>query len=279
MNFGIETHRGFVNTWECDLNNHLNVQFYWKRFADALEVYSHLTGQPALNWKDRHVRYHDELASASDTIIRSSLVAGPDPEDGQESGQIAHVLTNGVTGKLSATAVDTLIEGNIHQDFDTADFPDAARPRSLQIPPLDPVATRHAFQKGNGLISHLSVVSPQECNAQGFLSDQHHISRFSDAASHFWHHMGVSTKWLKDNGCGSVAVEMKVTRHKPVPVGTVTQITTWLDTIFGKSFSFRHQVMDLKSGEPLYSGAVTALLMDFATRRATELPSMIKDRA
>ena len=29
------TQRGFVNTWECDENEHLNVQFYFARFADA----------------------------------------------------------------------------------------------------------------------------------------------------------------------------------------------------------------------------------------------------
>ena len=38
MNFGDETQRAFVNTWECDENDHLNVQFYWKRFGDAAQV-------------------------------------------------------------------------------------------------------------------------------------------------------------------------------------------------------------------------------------------------
>ena len=25
----VETHRGFVNTWDCDENAHMNVQFYF----------------------------------------------------------------------------------------------------------------------------------------------------------------------------------------------------------------------------------------------------------
>ena len=31
----IETLKSYVNTWECDENDHLNVQFYFRFFEDA----------------------------------------------------------------------------------------------------------------------------------------------------------------------------------------------------------------------------------------------------
>ena len=34
----VESHRSFVNTWECDDNAHMNVQFYFKRFDEAVAV-------------------------------------------------------------------------------------------------------------------------------------------------------------------------------------------------------------------------------------------------
>ncbi len=268
--FGIETHRSFVNTWECDLNNHLNVQFYWKRFGDALQIYSQASGQEQLRWTDRHVRYHGELSNASDPIIHSAQVDDP--------GTIAHVMTNSVTGELSATAVDRCASGSVINTDLVFDFPEGAHPRSLPADTLLPIDTEQVIKNGTGLISHLSVVMPNECDLSGSLSDQHHIARFSDAASHFWHHMGVSTAWMGENGCGSVAVEMKATRHNPVPAGTIVQVVTWLDQISSKVLTFRHQVSDLTTGQPLYSGAVAALLMDLTTRRAVKLPEVISDR-
>ena len=40
---------------------------------------------------------------------------------------------------------------------------------------------------------------------------------------------------------------------------------------------FCHQVSDMQTGTALYSGAVTALLMDLTTRKAVELPEFMAE--
>ena len=117
-----------------------------------------------------------------------------------------------------------------------------------------------------------------ECDENGNLLDQFDIARFSDAAPHLWHHLGVIRTWMRDNNLGTVAVEMKASRHLFARAGTMLEVVTWLETLGNKTFSLHHQMSDMKSGEPLYSGAVTALLMDLNARKAVPLPDVMREQ-
>ena len=270
MNNAIETQLSFVNSWECDENFHMNIQFYWKRFGDAAQIFFHLAQAKRQHWIDRHVRYHGELHMATNTVVRSSSIKG--------ENQIVHELINGDSGELSATAVE-LYTNQIDGDAPSVTAASqAALPRSLPAEPLSITDTQQVIAKGLGVISHRSVVTPQECDQVGDLLDQFYIARFSDAASHLWNHLGVTRGWMHDNGLGTVAVEMKATRHAHVRVGTMLEAVTWLEALGNKTFSFRHQISDMASGEALYSGAVTALLMDLKERRAVVLPDMMREQ-
>lgn len=270
MNNAIETQRSFVNSWECDENFHMNIQYYWKRFGDAAQIFFQLGKASRQDWIDRHVRYHDELRMATNTVVRSTGIAG--------ENRVVHELINGDNGKLSATAVD-LYADQIGGDAPSIAAPnDAALPRSLPTKLLTIIDTQQVIDEGLGVVSHRSVVTPQECDQKGDLLDQFYIARFSDAASHLWNHLGVTRIWMHDNGLGTVAVEMKATRHMHVRVGTMLEAVTWLESLGNKTFSFRHQISDMASGEALYSGAVTALLMDLKERRAVVLPDGMRQQ-
>jgi acyl-CoA thioester hydrolase len=267
----IETQRSFVNAWECDENNHLNIQFYWKRFDDAAQIFQQLNDEQSQAWTDRHVRYHAELRMGSNIIVRSQGLTG--------RPTVVHFLDNGDIGSLSATAIDQYSDAKLADLALGNDTPMEAAPRSLPSQALRPQNTGLILTRETGLISHRSVISAQECNSNGLLLDQHHIARFSDAASHFWQHLGVSRDWMNQNNKGSVAVEMKASRHNPAKTGMMIQVTTWLQQVREKTLTFRHQVDEMGSGKPLYSGAVTALLMDLKLRKAVVLPDVIRHHA
>ena len=267
MTFGIETHRSFVNTWECDENAHLNVQFYWKRFGQAARIFTHRSQQPQQDWIDRHVRYHRELLVSANTIIETAPIAN--------QSLTVHLMSNGETGDIAATAVDSYQNCWCDSPFEIETIPDPAMPRSLPAEPLEPIEPETVIADGLGLVTHRSIIESGECDENGRLSDQHHIARFSDAAPHFWLHLGVSRSLMHKKNLGSVAVEMKVTRHQPAMVSMPIQVTTWLHSVSEKSFSFRHQINDISTGEPLFSGAATALMIDIETRKLAPLPEAI----
>lgn len=267
MSGSIETLRSFVNSWECDENIHMNIQFYWKRFGEASEIFFLLSGAEPQLWKDRHVRYHAELSMASNTRMSSAAL--------RETGQLVHLFENTETGTLSATAVETCSHPVIAETGTLEAIPEQAEPRSLPTAKLQPVNTNLEVNAGYGLVSHRSVVTPMECDRRGKLLDQYYISRFSDAASHLWDHLGVGRKWMKQNNLGTVAVEMKVTRHRDVQDDTVLEVFSWLENVGAKAFTFHHQVSDMRTGEPLYSGMVTAVLMDLSKRKVVPLPEQL----
>lgn len=267
MNGSIETLRSFVNSWECDENIHMNIQFYWKRFGEASQIFFHLAGGEPQHWQDRHVRYHGELSMATNTRMNSATL--------RETGQLVHLFDNTDAGTLSATAIETCSSPVITETGTLDVMPEQAAPRSLPTNKLQPVKTKLDVDADHGLISHRSVVTPMECDRRGKLLDQYYISRFSDAASHLWDHLGVGRKWMKQNSLGTVAVEMKVTRHCEVQDGTILEVFSWLERVGAKAFTFRHQVSDMRTGEALYSGMVTAVLMDLDERKAVHLPEQL----
>ena len=269
MTFGIETQKSFVDTWECDENNHLNIQFYWKRFGDAGQIFQQMMNREPRAWVDRHVRYHRELHAGTNTVVQSATPSS--------HACLVHVLSGGENNTVSATALDQFDnhDGGATPGLDQ--IPDQAHPRSLPLEFLQPTDPQPMLDNGMGLLSQRSVVEPQECDHRGDLLDQHYISRFSHAAPAFWQHMGATRSWMDEQNLGSVAVEMKVTKHNSIHAGMMLEIASWLSQTNDKTLTFRHQVSEIGSQRPLYSGGVTALLMGLDTRRAIPLPDFIRN--
>ncbi len=266
----IETHRSFVNTWECDENAHLNVQFYWKRFAEASAVFAALTGIAPLRGKTCHVRYHRELAAGASTIIRSAVVNG-----GESSGALVHQLLDASSGELSATSLELISIDSTNLPTADTHLLSAALPRSvpsgdIAIVPESDLAEIIALKRAT--LSHRGQIIPAECDANGELLLQYHISRFSDAAPHIWDLMHLEADYLIENGFGRVAVEMKLTRHQAVAAGQLIHVISSIEEIRQKTFSLRHDVFDTLSGAALFSGEVTGLILDLATRKVVPIP-------
>ena len=146
--FGVETHKGFVNAWECDENDHLNIQYYWKRFGDSAKIFHLLEGLPDRGWHDRHVRYYSELRKGANTIVKTALC--------DDKSSLIHLLFDGSNGRLSATAIDTFADGYgaTHQSRNMSAIPDVATPRSLPVEPLISENTADIISSGQGILSH-----------------------------------------------------------------------------------------------------------------------------
>ncbi len=103
----IETHRSFANMWECDENDHMNVQFFIRRFDEAMAVYATLCGDgtaTARLVRHRHVRFYREIRGGDSLLITSGKVA-----DGPFKGRIVHRMVDAISGVLCTTALDDLV--------------------------------------------------------------------------------------------------------------------------------------------------------------------------
>ncbi len=269
----IETHRSFVDTWECDENAHMNVQFYLKRFDEAARFLRFMDGDgdmAAALPRIRHVRFHAELDAARSAVIESGVIG-----NGPFEGWAVHMMRESASGKLSATAIDSPDGGTGGRARADEKAVAEALPRSLNAEPLVPVDGDTVLRQG-GLVSHRCIVRPSECDTNGEMLQQFYIARFTSGAPHAWDHAGIGTRWLFENGFGRVAVEMKIDHHAPARAGDPVLLYTRLEIQGEKLLRLHHELVRAGDGAALASAEVIALVLDLKTRKSVALPEQIR---
>ena len=272
-----ETFRSFVNTWECDENQHMNVQFYFRAFQQASEILAAQTtgSNPGSRTAIvRHVRYHRELHVARLFHIESALLA-----EGAHAGAIVHRLIDTETGTLAATALDQPGYRTDGIPICGVDAVEAAMPRGIDPGPTLPADTTTLIGEGKALVVHRSIVRNEETGPDGDLISNAIISRFTDGVPHAWSFNNISSDWLSRTGHGRVAVELKLTRLKQIEAGTALNLISWFAAVEEKTFLICHQLEEMATGEPVAAGQVRALIMNLNTRRAVPVPDFARAHA
>ncbi|MEM7462737.1 MAG: thioesterase family protein [Pseudomonadota bacterium] len=267
-----ETYRSFVNTWECDENSHWNVQYYFRAFQQAREVFLAEASPGTIRTAPElfHVRYLRELPAAQSILVKSGVIEG-----GSHDGWLVHLMENPETGELSATCLDNFrADDTFSARIDHTEI-DGAMPRGLTVEAPEPMGIEALLASGNAIVSHKSVVRPFETDHEGNILFHAIVSRFTDCASHVWNHVGLTTNWLEQNDCGRVAVETKLTRIGSAPAGSAIRIVSSVTDLAEKSFAIVHQLEDMRSGKPVALGEVRCVVMDLRTRKVIALPEIM----
>jgi len=268
------TLKGYVNTWDCDENDHQNVQFYMRSFEDAGAHFQSLAGVPAADRRQpdvRHVRYHSELRVNEALHVETHGVG---------DRQAVHLLYEAATGRLSATCLETyedppqaLAEALARNG---ADLPDAARPRSLAAIPA--ASGPHGASPPGGELVLRTRLRAQHCDADGAAFASAFVGFNSDSAAHFWDVVGVNGPWLTERNLGRVAVEMKFTRVRGAAFGDLLHIVSRPTAVARSTITFENRFVRTDTDEVAAIIEVTGLTMNLSTRRAEPLPEDLKTR-
>lgn len=270
-----ETYRGFVNTWECDENDHLNVQGYVQRFELAARHFFAALGErwDAHQLRVRHIRYHREC-TAGDLVRADSAVCR------DADAQIVHMLYNADTDALLATAIDTMTTIAIAPaSAPRIALPSEAAPRGLS-PEFDSEARDEKALLGLGYgLTYSGIVRAHHCGPEGVMDDQHFIARVTDAVAHAWSRAGFTRAFLDERQTGRVAVEMKLSIDSRPEPGRLLHLVTGLKAVNRSTLVFRHVFVDSETRRPFATTSVAALIMDLRTRRATRFTDAMRQRA
>lgn len=264
----VETHRSFVNTWECDDNAHMNVQFYFKRFDEAARFFAGMNGGDMAGPlpRTRHVRYHAELHVGGITRMRSAILA-----DGRFAGHVVHVLDDLETGRIAATAIDAPSGFRADANRVSEREVELALPKGIEPDPSNPMKAGDVLALG-GLVSSRTIVQPMLCDAAGELLSQGFVGRLSDGAAHVWEVAGVGIARLRELGYGRVALEMKLTHHRPAKAGDALLIHSRPIMTGGKAMQLHHEITRFPDGAPVATAHVMAVILDLTTRRSVAMP-------
>jgi acyl-CoA thioester hydrolase len=267
----------FVNRWECDENDHLNVQFYFSRFDEADRQFRLLCG---LNEtlvgarRVRHVRFHSELRTGDLITVHSSIAF-----DGPHMLTVIHELRDGATGELAATALDGY-EPNANsvkplrqrfKDYQTSMIAEAG-PKGIPAGPANARTTLSGLEAKGARIIYRGTVLPRDLGIDGKADDRYALSCCTDGVAHVWQRTPMSHSYLTENGYGRVAVEMKLTWATPLKSGDMMLVISGFTGVGAKTFSMRHHLFESRTSRLVATLDVVALTMDLAKRSAVELP-------
>jgi acyl-CoA thioester hydrolase len=264
----IVTLRSSVNTWECDENDHLNVQFYSRRFDEAARHFA-LTAEGGRAdmalpvW--RHLRYHKELRVAAPYHVESAVIG-----DGPFSGSAVHFMRHSETGQLAATAIDAP-DGLAHADAIGHAEASEAHPRGIRTPPPTPLDKAAILARG-GVMCYRGIVWPADCDVHGRMTEQHYMARSSDSAPHLWCHAGPPQSWFDTNFFGRAVIEARITRHGPAMAGDALVLHSSIGRSGARTLRLRHEMSRADNAAPVATIEVVSIVLDRKARKAAVLP-------
>ncbi|MHC5654396.1 acyl-CoA thioesterase [Stappia sp.] len=272
----LETLFSFVNCWECDENDHLNVQFYLSRFEEAdrqFRLQSGLTDAVAGPRRARHMRFHNELL-AGDALVMTSHVAF----DGPYMLTVVHELRRTADNSLAATAIDGYAPADSmarelrrrFQDVSAA-MPDQALPRGLSAAGDIGVATVRQLESAGARIVHRATVLPRHAGPDGRADDTFAATCFVEGAPHVWNMTPLTEGYLGERNHGRVVTELKLSWLGPLKPGDPVVTYSGLTGAGNTTFTIRHHLFEARTQRLAAVCDVVSLALDLETRKSVPL--------
>ena len=272
----LETYRGVVNAWECDVVEHFTIAYYFDRFADATRNFLDLTGDgeilgAAVNAGPSrlHVTFQNELRAGSQFHILSG-VTGLDAA----TLRLGHQVVDSTSGKTVTWLAETLV------------LPAAAAPATrkklegLVVAWDGPKVPEHAAGKsGQGIATVRDRVKPWEIGESGALSLPGYVHRFSAAAMQTLAAIGMTAAYMKEQRRGFSTFELDLHLVSAAKVGDIIDVSTAVTHLGNSSVRFLHTMSCKASGRQLASMGQSGVHLDMEARRSTPLPESLRDLA
>jgi len=282
----IPTFATAVNTWQCDENDHLNVQYYTEFGHEAsAHLLAGLGFGPraqraaghVLRTTEDHIRYLREFRVPEPVEVRSAPV-----EVGEHELVVYHEVHNPADGALAATIRQRITSSKrwpapmrARAEAVRIEMPAAARPRSVGAAPLPHV--RLADAESIGLITVArAVIKPAECDEHGHFLARHQFGRYSDAAPMLWNHMGFDRAAMQERGEGTVVVETLHSYRAPLKAGDLLIVMSGLADYADKIVKLVHFAYDVESGT--LAACAEGVAMKFDQKARKVMPFTADDR-
>jgi acyl-CoA thioester hydrolase len=268
----LETYRGVVNPWECDVVQHFTIAYYFDRFADATRNLFNLIGEgDGLGASGRNgpsrscATFQHELRAGAGFHILTA-VTGIDTR----ALQLGHRVVDSTTGKTVAWYTETLALPNA--------LPSAARQKlaSLSMPWPGPKASDRPVQReAHGPLTARDRVKPWEIGEDGTMSLPAHMHRFSAAALQILAAIGMTASYMHEQRRGFSTFELDLTRVGAASVGDIIDVTTAVSHLGNSSLRLAHRMTGPKGREIAFL-VQSGVHLDMDARRSTAIPEELR---
>lgn len=269
----IETYRGVVSAWECDIVEHFTIAYYFERFADATRNFLELVGEgetlgPVIG-TDRsrlYTTFTQELRAGAGFHMLSAVVSVD-----ESSLRLGHQVID----SASAQAVSWVME--------TLPLPASATPqlrRRLEARasawPGPEVPQPTAQGTAQGAITARDRVKPWELGEGGTMSLAAQVHRFSGAGMQFLSSIGMTTEYMRQNRRGFSTLALDLRLAAGAKAGDRVDVRTSIAHLGNTSLSYVHR-MNRADGCEIASLVQVGVQLDLDARRPTAMPPAIRE--
>jgi len=124
--------------------------------------------------------------------------------------------------------------------------------------------------------THRNVVTAWDCDHQGHMNTVKYYEKFDVAGWHMIQRSGATRTRLEADGTGCVDVRMELDFIGEMMVNDLLLIESGVEKIGNTSFTFRHRMTNVNTGEVVARGRCTTVYFDLAKRSKTPLPDDIR---
>lgn len=268
----LETYRGVVNPWECDVVQHFTIAYYFDRFADAarnfldlIEVGDCLGGGVSNGPLRGHATFQHELRAGAGFHILTAVT-------GLEARalQLGHQVIESTTGKTVTWLAETRV------------LPEAMRSATRQkLAALcaawpGPKAPERRMPGGvHGPLTARDRVKPWEIGEDGTMSLPAHVHRFSAAGMQILAAVGMTAAYMHEQKRGFSTFELDLTLVGGASVGDIISVTTAVAHLGKSSLRLAHR-MTGRDGREVAFLAQSGVHLDMDARRSTAIPDGLR---
>ncbi|HZU90820.1 MAG TPA: thioesterase family protein [Stellaceae bacterium] len=272
MSAWLESYRGSVAPWECDMTEHFTIGYYFDRLGQAgLEIADRLglgeIRRAALGARRFAVRFARELRAGAGFHIESAPI-GLDP-----ALRLGHRIVDSANGAI-VTWVEEVWEVPLPPALATAL---AGRIAEWQGPAPEP---RPEPAGAVGIIATArGRAMPADLDESGVFSLGAFVHRFTDACLQTMAAIGADAAYMQAERRGYSTFELALEIDDAPRLGDPYLVETGIAHLGNSSIRLVHHMSDPRSGRRLARLGQFGVQLDLDRRRPAALPQEIRERA
>lgn len=271
----IETYRGAVPPWQCDVTEHFTIAYYFDRLEEAEANLADAIGLGDLPRRmdiPRQIDAHfiRELREGASFHVESAAI-GIEP-----ALRLGHRFVDSTNGDvvtwfdsnwdLSAAPLTPHQRANIEARRADWNGP-AAEPRP------EPTTTASFIPTARGR------VKSADANAAGYFALGAMVLRFSNASGQLGAAIGMDAAFMQQQRRGFSTFELILRLSAMLPLDTPYLVETGIGHLGGSSLRMIHRMTDARTGAEIARLSQFGVNLDLDARRPTRWPDEIRRRA
>ena len=270
-----EVHRNSVQSWECDVMGHMNVQFYAQKALQGLSAFTQSLKTPSQGYlvREQHFKFLREIQAGVPFYITAGLVNNKD-----KLLSVYQEIHHALDGKVMATIHSTLeIKGDMHTWLEAlgawkTPLPDYGKPRGVSTAPAPNPLPNLAKAQGlkNMVCTYQNEIMASDCDKNGQFYDHGFMAAVSNAVPNLLIQLRDGQHFRQEN-IGGAALENRFLYHNRPKDGDIVLIYSGLKALANKTYTFMHWMFNSHSGACLAMCEVIAISFDLKARKAVAI--------